>query len=155
MKTFLAIMAMKRLVSLIAAVLVLGGLAGGLSAYAFSGPDSADTSSPDTIGPDSADVGPPDVISILKLGDTYEVSLDSNPSTGYRWLVEFDEDYLELVDRRFELDSDLNPPPPGTGGKETFVFRTVAKGNTQVEFTYKRPWESESLDSKLYALDIS
>ena len=121
--------------SLTAAPAVLGGLAGGLSAFAF-------------------DNGPGSQAIVLGIGDTYEVVLDSNPSTGYQWLVDFDDDYLELVDRHLTIDSDLNPPLPGTPGKETFVFRAVAKGSAQVEFTYKRPWESESLETKVLAFGI-
>ena len=146
---------MKKLLIVLTVVMMVGGLTGGLSAYAFNSSDTPDNGAHALNGPDSADNGPPDVVSARKLGDIYEVSLDSNPSTGYQWQVEFDEDFLEMVDHRFEFDSDTNPPLPGTAGKDTFVFRAVAKGNTRVEFTYKRPWETESLETKVYALDIS
>ena len=126
---------MKRFLIVAAALALMAGLAGGLTAY---------TSAAGTGGQATA----------LGVGDTYEVVLDSNPSTGYQWLVDFDAGYLELVNRHFEVDSNLNPPAPGTGGKETFVFRAVAKGSTQVELTYKRPWENDSLRTQVLTFEI-
>ena len=125
----------KRFLVVAALLTVVGGIAAGLSAYAF------------LAGRGSQAIA-------LGVGDTYEVVLDANPTTGYQWVVDFDENYLELVDRHFKVDSDLGPPAPGRGGTETFVFRAVAKGSTQVQFTYLRPWEGEPLETKALAFDI-
>jgi len=53
-----------------------------------------------------------------------------------------------------EVDSDLNPPPPGTGGKEVFVFKGLARGSADVEFTYKRPWEDEVLKTEVININV-
>ena len=37
----------------------------------------------------------------VKLGDVFEVSFDSNPSTGYRWEAYFDTDFVKLKEKSY------------------------------------------------------
>ena len=136
---------MKMILAIMAAVLVLGSLAGGLSALAFNTSNDGDG---------YAQPQEEHLTIELGIGGTYKVVLDSNPSTGYQWQIGFDGTLIELVDRRFELDSNLNPPPPGTGGKETFIFRGLAEGTADVVFTYKRPWEDEVLKTEQVTFEV-
>ena len=73
------------------------------------------------------------------VNETFEVSLDSNPTTGYSWQADFDEAYLELVDQTFEPSSELL----GAGGTETLVFTALKAGETTLTLEYKRPWEQK------------
>ena len=109
--------------------------AGSASAVAFTGADPAD------------DGG--NTIAASK-GETFEITLDSNPTTGYSWQAEFDESYLELVDTTFAADSDLI----GAGGQETLVFKAIAKGQTTVQLLYQRPWEGEPIDTRSFDVEI-
>jgi len=86
----------------------------------------------------------------LLVGETYEIALDSNPTTGYGWEVEYYDGDLELVEQRYEPDSDL----VGAGGKEVFVFRGRTVSSGDVVFTYKRSWEDEVLKTERYTLDV-
>jgi predicted secreted protein/putative hemolysin len=78
----------------------------------------------------------------LKVGDVLEVTLDSNPSTGYSWQVKANDRnvLLPLGEPQFTLG---NPTPmPGAGGTETFQFKALAKGQTTLTLVYLRPWET-------------
>ena len=155
--------AMKRTLATLAAVLLLGGVAAGCTAYAESEPYDASPPA-QVIEPTSEpiDSGTPEQIHRgalmidLRVGDTHTVVLDSNPSTGYQWQIgwELDESLLELVEHRFDVDSELNPPPPGTGGKEFFTFHALAHGMVEFSFNYKRPWEDEVLKTGRYIFNI-
>jgi len=89
---------------------------------------------------------------MLRVGDTYEVSLESNPTTGYRWEVgfEFDDRLLELVEQSYEPDSSL----VGGGGHETFIFQALGPGRVEFGLIYKRPSEDEALKSQRLILNI-
>ncbi len=78
----------------------------------------------------------------LKVGETYEVTLDSNPSTGYSWKATFDESRLKLVEQKFTSGAEAGQPVVGAGGKETLLFQALSSGTTQVQLAYQRPWES-------------
>jgi inhibitor of cysteine peptidase len=79
----------------------------------------------------------------LDLGQVLVITLDSNPSTGFRWeVVEIDGAVLRQVgEAQFESSDRQDPPPPGTGGWETFRFEAVGAGETGLELVYRRPWE--------------
>ncbi|XOB41191.1 MAG: protease inhibitor I42 family protein [Candidatus Nealsonbacteria bacterium] len=36
-----------------------------------------------------------------EVGEDFEIVLEANPTTGYQWTVEFDEEFIELVDRNY------------------------------------------------------
>lgn len=69
----------------------------------------------------------------VAVNETWDIALPSNPSTGYSWTVEYDDDHLELVNQSYQ--------PSGTGligsgGDEIFTFRAVEAGETNIDFTY-------------------
>ena len=125
---------MKKILAITVAVLVLvGGVAGGLSVFAHStGKDEGGYVQPPLEEHLTVDLG---------VGGTYKFVLDVNPSEGYQWLVEMVGAAVDLVDRYFVIDSDLTPPPLGAPGKEVFIFQGLEGGTTDVTFTYKRPNE--------------
>lgn len=88
----------------------------------------------------------------MRVGDTHTVALESNPTTAYGWEIgfEFDDRYLELVERSFEPDSDLIGAP----GRELFTFRALAFGRVEFSFNYKRPWEDQVLKTGRYTFNI-
>lgn len=80
----------------------------------------------------------------LRVGDTFTVSLCSNPSTGYSWSEEItlDADVVKLVDRTFEAGADASPPVVGAPGREQLTFEAIGAGVTTIVMTYARPWET-------------
>lgn len=77
-------------------------------------------------------------------GQALVLTLESNPTTGFRWeVVELEDAVLRPKgEAEFEVASALDPPPPGTGGGvETFRFEAVEAGETLLKLVYHRPWE--------------
>jgi inhibitor of cysteine peptidase len=73
----------------------------------------------------------------------FTVSLPANPTTGYRWRIDFyDHHYFKLLKSKY-IGS--NPKRMGSGGEMLFVFeRIITKNNpadAHMDFCYARPWE--------------
>lgn len=79
----------------------------------------------------------------LAVGETLQVELPSNPTTGYSWKVTSnDADVLTpLGEPQFALQA-RTTPMPGAGGTQTFHFQAVGKGQTTLTLVYVRPWET-------------
>jgi len=82
------------------------------------------------------------------------IALESNPTTGYGWEAVFDTAMLELVEQTFELGEFAKENIVGAGGTELFRFKGLSKGKTEITFNYKRSWETESLDTKVFTVEI-
>lgn len=78
----------------------------------------------------------------LGAGQALVVTLDSNPSTGYRWEVsEVDEAVLaQIGEAEFKEASTEGEQVVGAGGTETFYFASAA-GETTLTLVYHRTWE--------------
>jgi len=79
----------------------------------------------------------------LELGKLLVVTLESNPSTGYRWeLVENNESILkQFGEVEFKSSETGDPPMVGAGGWEIFRFKAVSAGQMNLELVYHRSWE--------------
>ncbi len=87
----------------------------------------------------------------LGRGDILTLRLETNPTTGYLWQMEYKygEHILEMVrEKKYERKSDLI----GAGGIETYVFKCISKGSAEIIFTEKRPWEDQFM--KQYKLKV-
>lgn len=83
-------------------------------------------------------------------GETLTIVLPANPTTGYNWQVETDEDYLILVSQEFEpMGAGV-----GAGGREAFQFRALRPGKTDVRFHYRRPWETQPIETRHHRVRI-
>jgi inhibitor of cysteine peptidase len=80
----------------------------------------------------------------LTSGQVLEVTLASNPTTGYSWEVsEVDETVLTQVGEvEFQQAPAEGEPVTGAGGTETFRFAASA-GETTLTLVYHRPWEKD------------
>ena len=124
---------MKRLLflvmTLILAVCLVAGCGGKVKAY--SDPE-------ETIG-----ISPDKEFIIL-------IALESNPTTGYSWEANYDEATLELVEETYEFKQGV----VGAGGTGLFRFRALNSGEVEITMVYKRAWEEEILDQKVFKVDI-
>ena len=82
-------------------------------------------------------------VNVPKNKNSFVITLEANPTTGYQWSVaRFDQDLLTLSSSYYQgPDSKLI----GAGGHMLFTF-TVNKGKSQPKttdlfFSYARPWE--------------
>lgn len=87
-----------------------------------------------------------------EVDENFTITLESNPTTGYQWEVNFEPEYLQLVDKKYI------PPEEqqlvGAGGQETFTFLPLQSGETQITFLYKRRWEEKEIKRFVYEVII-
>jgi len=81
-----------------------------------------------------------------KIGEEIIIVLESNPTTGYQWQVGYDSGRLELASQEFIVpeDSDL----VGAPGEEIFIFKALERGESDIAFSYLRPWETDTNPEK-------
>jgi len=89
----------------------------------------------------------------LARGDTLEVRLPSNRTTGFSWQVaKIEKDRLKSQGKPvYEVPK---KPLPGAGGVEVFRFTAEAVGKTELELIYKRPFEKDKPPAKTYKLTV-
>lgn len=85
------------------------------------------------------------------VNETFDITLPSNPSTGYSWTAEYDNTYLELVNQSYESSS--TGFVVGSGGDEIFTFRAVEAGETNINFIYGG--RGEIINTTSYSVEIS
>ncbi|MBQ6570067.1 MAG: protease inhibitor I42 family protein [Clostridia bacterium] len=72
----------------------------------------------------------------------FVVELEGNPTTGYQWDCRIiDENIVKLSGSNYQ-QSDNPEGLVGVGGTYKFVIEALAEGETDVVFTYSRPWEN-------------
>ena len=84
---------------------------------------------------------PPPIAIKAKVGQTFVITIPSNPTTGYSWKLErpLKGTLVSLV------RSEYIPPKTkmvGKGGKEIWTFRALNKGTAIISLMYVRPWET-------------
>ena len=87
-----------------------------------------------------------------EIGDAIMLEVDTNPSTGYNWLVKNPETYQVILESR-QIEK-TNSTLIGRKTKETFIFRCVNKGKVDIELLYKRAWEKEILTHCSLKVDV-
>jgi Predicted secreted protein len=66
-----------------------------------------------------------------KVGETFEISIPSNPSTGYNCLLSEMPHCVYFVESKYVPDE---PTMPGKGGTSKFKFVAVKKGEGKINF---------------------
>jgi predicted secreted protein len=87
-----------------------------------------------------------------KLNQPFNISLDSNPTTGYIWTVNFDSHFLKEENESYRRSQ---PELIGSGGQQVFTFTPVNVGKTTLSAVYKRPWENIAADERTFSIIIS
>lgn len=87
------------------------------------------------------------------VGEEFTIRLEANATTGYRWEVGYDEEYLELTDQDYEVEA--SPGIVGVGGQAVFTFQTLTPGTTEITFSHSRPWEEEILETRIFTVVIN
>jgi len=90
----------------------------------------------------------------IEIGDTFEVHLDSNPTTGYGWTIAEQPDGIIVQSSGYqEPDTSL----VGAGGVEVFVFEATAAGSGTLRLDYVRSFDDPVVpaDTVEYALTIT
>lgn len=83
----------------------------------------------------------------LMVGETLEIRLETNPSTGYEWKVtkEPSPDVLKFAGKAQEASAS---PLPGSTGEQIFRYVTKGKGTTEIRLEYARPFGNGKVEQK-------
>ncbi len=56
------------------------------------------------------------------------------------------------MDKTYAADT---PVLTGSGGTDSFVFKTHSEGTVTLDFVYKRSWETTSAEQKTFTVEVS
>jgi len=91
---------------------------------------------------------------VAKSGQTFDIVLPANSSTGYRWKITSDLD-ASLVQSVEESYFSQQPVMPGSGGVDVWTFSALAPGETSIEFGYFPPGNPDQPDKTVtFAVSI-
>ena len=88
----------------------------------------------------------------IKLGDTLEVRLQSNPSTGYMWYVHpKSTQVLKLLGQK---QTEATEPGAGRPIVQIFTFEPRRKGDGILLLRYVRAWEKPMLGEEQFTVNV-
>jgi predicted secreted protein len=87
-----------------------------------------------------------------RLNQPFNITLESNPTTGYSWTVDFDSHFLTQENEGYVRS---RPGLVGSGGQQIFTFTPIRIGKTTISAVYKRPWENIVADEKTFSIIIT
>lgn len=92
----------------------------------------------------------------LTVHQEFQIELDANPSTGYRWtLADTTTDIISLIQTQFKENS--NKMKIGAPGRQQFFLKANSVGQMELKLIYHRPWEKDvvPIDSFYVIIDVS
>ena len=116
------------------------------------------SSSRSEVGPGNVVQAPADGGSVVvPQGCVLQLSLPSNPSTGYRWQVDQLPPGLAVEgESRFVPASDQ--PTMGGGGTEVWQFAAIeplaSAPQEPLRMSYRRPWEKDAAPARTYVATV-
>jgi|SRR5579871_131476 len=88
----------------------------------------------------------------LRVGGGVKLSLDENPTTGFRWeFTSRPEPNCVIVTDEYVANTN---GLAGGGGAHNWDFRAVDKGTCAVGLIYHRPWEKDTAPASKFALTM-
>ncbi len=89
----------------------------------------------------------------VKVGQHFTITLQENASTGYIWEdpVISDTSVVKLVKSPRASKDELVGAPEDV----TWEFEALAEGSATITFEYKRPWESEPAETKIFSVEVT
>jgi predicted secreted protein len=94
-------------------------------------------------------------------GETFQVQLASNASTGFSWqLISIsDSNVLEKVSNIYDTPmfklKEGEPPPVGAGGVEFWDYKALKTGTSTIVMEYSQPWEGGTKAARQFTLTVT
>ena len=88
----------------------------------------------------------------LRLGDTLELRLKSNPSTGFMWYVE--KESTPLLKLAHQSQTDITEPGEGRPVYQVFRFEPRRGGDGVLRLHYVRSWEKPAPDDEQFDIHV-
>jgi inhibitor of cysteine peptidase len=86
----------------------------------------------------------------IRVGDTVNIRLPENPTTGHRWHAEIDPAALRQVSDSYEGATS----PRGAPGMRVLTLQALRPGQTLLRLVNRRSWEAEVNDEFLAHLNV-
>ena len=90
----------------------------------------------------------------IGVNQEFVIAIGANPTTGYDWEVSLDEAMLELAEKTYKLPEEAEHEVVGAGGVDYFRFKALKAGETEITLVYKRTWEEEGIEQKIFTVNI-
>ena len=86
----------------------------------------------------------------LPVGETLEVSISENKTTGFQWVFDKSaKEMLSLVKEEVEPGGKIGEP-----GTHLWLFRAEQAGSERIELSYRRPWEEKEKPQRTFILSV-
>ncbi len=106
-------------------------------------------------GPVSVKLGEKDLGRTVEMGvgDTLEIVLRGNPTTGYIWDIAFADTAIlrKVGETKFKADRKAR----GSGGKIIIRFKAAMAGKTSLKLIYHRPFEKDRPPIKTFEVTVT
>ena len=96
-------------------------------------------------------IGAKDVI-LARVNQPFDIALDSIPTAGYVWTLNYDSHFLKLSDEKYQCDS---REVIGNAGRQIFSFTPLQAGEVDAVAIFKRPWEDRVVEERTFRIRIS
>jgi inhibitor of cysteine peptidase len=91
----------------------------------------------------------------LPVGETLEISLSENASTGFQWILPRESAHnLEKILHERKPAVEGTADPLGKPGVRHFFFEAFKPGAVELELHYRRPWETAKPPARKFKLRI-
>lgn len=88
----------------------------------------------------------------LTIGQTFEIALNENPTTGFHWQMIADgAPACAPVDDEFRAPTENRP---GQGGSHRWQFRALRAGQSRIELAYSRSGRIDQTVSRTFTLRL-
>jgi len=89
-------------------------------------------------------------------GESFTVTLCSNPTTGFEWESAqiSDQTILQQTDHKFVPPPERPEPVEGEAGKEVWTFKALKNGTSTISIDYSRPWEGGEKGAWTFVLTV-
>ena len=105
-------------------------------------------------GSSVCDNAPCEPVINAKVGDEFNITIPSNPSTGFSWWADFNPQFLTLA-KTGSIADNVSPEMTGLPETKFFTYRAVFPGETEVYLLLLQPWENGSIAEKfIYPVKI-
>jgi inhibitor of cysteine peptidase len=86
----------------------------------------------------------------LAIGETLEVRLKENRTTGHKWSLDASTgSTITLIKDAYEAGTAV-----GQAGTHTWDFRADESGPSEIKLSYRRPWEENQTPAQIFVLHV-
>lgn len=81
-------------------------------------------------------------------GNEFKLIIESNPTTGYHWelIGNLDDRVIQFISKDYRASE---PILMGSGGKDVWVFKALAAGETKIVLGYYPPGQGEPAEQEV------